>query len=137
MRNRISICSGSTCGNKDIFPALNLRKTHQTVPCLTGIAGLATEDFSTCDCRIRQIFKHCTVVSNSIRVDICNSGRMSGGLHNLTKRIILNAILHQNSNILNRTVMIRIMQSCRITEMSILHSKLPCFLIHQLRKIRL
>ena len=105
--------------------------------CLTGIAGLSAEDFSTCDCRIRQVFKHCTVVSDAIRVDIGNPCGMSGRLNNLPERIILNTILHQHRNILNRTVMIRIMQSRRIAEMRIIHSKLGSFLIHQLRKIRL
>ena len=103
--------------------------------CFSGITGLPTHDLSICNCRIRQILKHGTVESNSIRMNIGSRCRMIRTLYNLTECIIFQSIFQKHCNILHRTVMICIMQSGRITEVRTGHPKFRCFFVHQCDKI--
>ena len=105
--------------------------------CFSGITGLSTHDLSICNCRIRQILKHGTVESNSIRMNIGSRCRMIRTLYDLTECIIFQSIFQKHCNIPCGTVMICIMQSRRITEVRTGHPKFCRFFVHQCHKIRL
>ena len=67
-------------------------------------------------------------------MNVGNTRRMPGTFDDFPEGFIFQTVLQQNGHIVNRTVMLRIMKSCAVTEMRLIHFQLLCLLIHQLHE---
>ena len=123
--------SGSACGDKDIFPAVDKGEAGQAQAGFAGVAGFSAQDFTAGDGSAVQGLEHGADKGDAVRMDISRGGGIAACGEKLTEFFIAQGVCKKNGKILSSGVQPLFMQPGGIGKACIFHAKFFCLAVHQ------
>ena len=122
------------CCHKDILSPIDRGQTCKAQSSFLRVSRFSSDNLPSRYFRAVHILKHRAEKGKSLRMLRCRLYAVSAAGKSGAECFILQRIPQKNRNIRYGRVMVRVMQSCRISEMRIIHPKFTRFFVDELCK---